>query len=261
MTKKKKLKIISWNVNGLRAVMKKGFTDYLEQEKADIVCLQESKITESEVPKLDIPYPCQYWHSADKKGYSGTGLLTHTEPLSYTTQFKGKAEHPQEGRVQTAEFESFYLVNVYVPNSKRELLRLPYRQNEWDPDFRNYLKKLAKKKPVIACGDFNVAHEEIDIARPKNNRRNAGFTDEERNEFTKLLNAGFIDTFRHQHPDEADHYTWWSYRANARANNIGWRIDYFIISNSLEGQLKQAFIRPEVLGSDHCPIGIEFTVS
>jgi len=241
--------------------MKKGFTDYLLQEQADIVCVQEAKITEDAVPKLDIPYAHQYWHSASKKGYSGTGILSHTQPLTYTTEFTGEHPHPQEGRVQTAEFTHFYLVNVYVPNSKRELARLPYRQNEWDPDLRLHLQRLAQTKPVIACGDFNVAHQEIDLARPKNNRRNAGFTDEERSGFTRLLDAGFIDTFRSLHPDKPAQYSWWSYRANARANNVGWRIDYVLASNDLQPKLKDAFIRCETFGSDHCPVGVVFALN
>ena len=254
--KKKNLKIISWNVNGLRAVIKKGFLDYLEQEQADIVCLQECKILEKQVPQESIPYSHQYWNAAERKGYSGTGLLTQHVPLQYTTAFDSDADHPDEGRVQTAEFADFYLVNVYVPNAQRELARLAYRTEQWDRDFRGYLNALSQSKPVICCGDFNVAHQPIDLARPKANGRNPGFTDEERQEFSFLLETGFIDTFRKLHPDQPDNYTWWSYRSNARANNVGWRIDYVLISRQLEPRLKTAFIRPEIMGSDHCPIGV-----
>ena len=236
--------------------MQKGLVDYLRQEQADIVCLQETKITSEQADQLDIPYPHRFWHAADRKGYSSTGLLSRIQPLNYTTAFKGRHKHPDEGRVQTAEFEHFFLVNVYVPNSQRELARLPYRHQHWDSDFKAYLQHLNRQKPVIACGDFNVAHQEIDLARPKSNRRNPGFTDEEREGFSAILSSGFIDTFRHLHPKAIDQYSWWSYRANARAKNIGWRIDYVLISKTLQPQLKEAFIRPAVTGSDHCPVGI-----
>lgn len=250
------MELISWNVNGLRAVLKKGFTDFLHKRQADVVCLQEIKVDADQVPQLEIPYPYQYYHSAAKKGYSGTAILSRIKPLRVTTGMTGKHPHPDEGRIQTAEFEDFYLVNVYVPNSQDGLRRLDYRTQQFDPDFRAYLQTLAKHKPVIACGDFNVAHQEIDIARPKENRRNAGFTDEERLEFTRLLEAGFIDTFRTLHPDARDAYSWWSYRAGARERNIGWRIDYFIASTSLREHITDAFILPDVPGSDHCPVGI-----
>ncbi len=250
------LTLVSWNVNGLRAVMKKGFTDFIATHQPDILCLQEIKVNEDAAPKLEIPYPCQYYHEAEKKGYSGTAILSQHPAASVRIDWPDRAVHPQEGRVQVADFGRFYLVNVYVPNSQNELRRLGYRTGEFDPAFREMLTGLAKEKSVVVCGDFNVAHEEIDLARPKPNRRNAGFTDEERAEFTQHLEGGFIDTFRHRNPGLADQYTWWSYRAGARGKNIGWRIDYFLISKDLEPHLDDAFILSDVMGSDHCPLGI-----
>lgn len=251
------LELISWNVNGLRAVLRKGsLQDFFATQNADIVCLQETKIQEHQVPKLEIPFPHQFYHSAEKPGYSSTAILSKVAPIAVSTDFPPVTSHPQEGRVQAAEFDSFYLVNVYVPNSQNELRRLPYRTEIFDREFRVFLQRLAKTKPVVVCGDFNVAHQEIDIARPKDNRRNAGFTDEERAEFTDHLGAGFLDSFRHLHPDTRDIYSWWSMRGGARERNVGWRIDYFLISESLGPRLEEAFIMPEVMGSDHCPVGI-----
>ena len=249
------MKLISWNVNGLRAVLKKNFLEFLATEQPDILCLQETKCTPEQVEQLWPATYTTYWNSAEKKGYSGTAIFTRQRPLQVTPHI-GVAEHDREGRVLTAEYPDFYLVNVYVPNSQRELLRLPYRQKEWDPALRGFLRELAEEKPVVVCGDFNVAHEEIDLANPAANRRNAGFTDEERANFTTLLDAGFVDVFREKHPGEPGHYSWWTYRMNARARNIGWRIDYFLVSKPLAKKVRDAFIWPEVTGSDHCPVGI-----
>ena len=248
------MKLISWNVNGLRAVLKKNFLGFLEAEKPDVLCLQETKCTPDQVEQL---WPASYttfWNSAEKKGYSGTAIFTRTRPLKVIPHID-IAEHDREGRVLTAEYPDFFLVNVYVPNSKRDLSRLPYRQ-KWDADFLACLKQLEKTKPVVFCGDLNVAHTEIDLANPKANVRNHGFTIEERNGFTAFVNAGFVDTFREFEPG-GGHYTWWSQMSDARSRNIGWRLDYFLISQSLRPRLKKAFIRPGVLGSDHCPVGIE----
>jgi len=249
------MKLISWNVNGIRAVLNKGFIDYLKKENADIVCLQETKAHPDQVDMQLPQYEHHFWNSADKKGYSGTAIFSKIKPISVTYGINHK-DHDSEGRVITAEFEKFYLVNVYTPNSKRELLRLKYRQ-EWDKEFLSYVKKLEKSKPVIFCGDLNVAHKEIDLENPKSNRKNAGFTDEERADFDKILAAGFVDTFRHFYPDATEKYTWWSYMFKAREHNVGWRIDYFIISDSLKKKLKSAFIKEKIMGSDHCPVGIE----
>ena len=248
------MKIISWNVNGLRSVLRKNFLDYLAKEEPDILCLQETKAGPDDVEQL---WPAAYvthWNTAQKKGYSGTVIFAKERPLAVTRGI-GMAAHDNEGRVLTAEYGGFFLVNVYVPNSKRELTRLAYRQ-EWDRDFLRYLKKLERKKPVIFCGDLNVAHTEIDLANPKSNARNHGFTPEERAGFTAFVNAGFLDTFR-EFEKAGGHYTWWSPLSNARARNVGWRIDYFLISAALRPQLKRAFIRHDILGSDHCPVGIE----
>lgn len=250
------MKLISWNINGIRAVIKKGAEDYFLSEDADIICLQETKVNEDTLPEiLKDTYPFQFWNYAEKKGYSGTAILSKTEPraLSY-----GMPEFTDdtEGRLITAEFEAFYLVTVYTPNSQNGLKRLPYRIETWDPSFGQYLHSLDQKKPVIFCGDLNVAHHEIDLRNPKSNRKNAGFTDDERNSLSSILNLGFTDTFRAQHPGEPDHYTWWSYRANARTKNVGWRIDYFCVSDRFFPNIAEAFIRPEILGSDHCPTGI-----
>jgi exodeoxyribonuclease III len=248
------VKLISWNVNGLRAVLKKNFLGFLEAEKPDVLCLQETKCTPDQVEQL---WPASYttfWNSAEKKGYSGTAIFTRTRPLQVLPHID-IAEHDREGRVLAAEYPDFFLVNVYVPNSKRDLSRLAYRQ-KWDTDFLAYLKKLEQKKPVIFCGDLNVAHTEMDLANPRANVRNHGFTSEERNGFSAFVNAGFLDTFR-EFEKGGGHYTWWSPLSGARARNIGWRIDYFLISQSLRPRLKRAFIRPEIPDSDHCPVGIE----
>jgi exodeoxyribonuclease-3 len=248
------VKLISWNVNGLRSVLRKKFLDYLARESPDILCLQEVKATQEEVEQLWPAHYTTYWNCAKKKGYSGTVIFARERPLSIACGI-GMEEHDNEGRVLTAEFPEFFVVNVYVPNSKRDLSRLPYRQ-EWDREFLRYLKNLEAKKPVIFCGDLNVAHTEIDLANPKSNVRNHGFTVEERAGFTAFVNAGFLDTFR-EFEKGGGHYTWWSPFSGARTRNVGWRIDYFLISASLRPRLKRAFIHPEVLDSDHCPVGIE----
>jgi len=248
------MKLISWNVNGLRAVLRKNFLDFLEAEKPDILCLQETKCSPDDVEQLWPRHYTTYWNSAEKKGYSGTAIFTLTRPLQVEPHI-GLAEHDREGRVLTAEFADFFLVNVYVPNSKRDLSRLAYRQ-QWDVDFLHYLKKLEKKKPVIFCGDLNVAHAEIDLANPKANVHNHGFTPQERAGFDAMVMAGFLDTFR-EFEKGGGHYTWWSPMSGARSRNVGWRIDYFLISKSLRPRLKRAFIRPGVMDSDHCPVGIE----
>lgn len=248
------MKLVSWNVNGLRACLGKGFEEFFNTINADIFCLQETKMQPDQA-QLDLPGFEKYWNSAIKKGYSGTAVFTRIKPLSVTYGMNLE-EHDQEGRIITVEFEDFFLVNVYTPNSKRELLRLDYRMR-WEDDFRTYLKELDNKKPVIVCGDLNVAHEEIDIKNPKSNRRNAGFTDEERGKMTTLLQAGFTDSFRYLHPTEKDAYTWWSYMMKARDRNIGWRIDYFLLSDRLKDSMKDATIHCEIMGSDHCPIGLD----
>ena len=248
------MKLISWNVNGLRAVLRKSFVDYLAAEDPDILCLQESRCGPDDVEQLWPATYTTYWNTAAKKGYAGTVIFTKRRPMEITTGV-GLAQHDREGRVLTAEFAGFFLVNVYVPNSQRELTRLPYRQ-QWDRDFLRYLKKLERRKPVIFCGDLNVAHTELDLANPKANVKNHGFTPAERAGFSAFVHAGFVDTFREFEKD-GGHYSWWSPLAGARARNVGWRIDYFLISALLRPRLKQAFIRAEVLGSDHCPVGIE----
>lgn len=250
------MKLISWNVNGLRAVMKKNFLEYLDAARPDILCLQETKCTPEQVEALWPAAYTTYWNTAVKKGYSGTAIFTRERPLLVTPHL-GIHEHDQEGRVLTAEYPGFYLVNVYVPNSKRELTRLPYRQ-QWDRDFLAYLKQLERKKPVIWCGDLNVAHTEIDLANPRANLHNHGFTPEERAGFDAVVAAGFVDTFR-EFERGGGHYTWWSPLSGARSRNVGWRIDYVLISASLRPRLRRAFIQPEVTGSDHCPVGIELT--
>ena len=251
------MKLISWNVNGLRAVLKKGFLDFFNAIDADIFCIQETKM-QKEQADFAFPGYYEYWNQAEKRGYSGTLILTKTEPISVQYGIDIE-EHDKEGRVITLEFEQFYMVNCYTPNSKRELERLDYRQ-KWEDDFREYLIKLDKKKPVILCGDLNVAHKEIDLKNPKTNRHNAGFTDEERNKMTELLDSNFIDTFRYLYPDKTDAYTWWSYMGNARDKNIGWRIDYFITSKSLLSKVVDSKIHSQVLGSDHCPIELDIEV-
>lgn len=246
-------KLISWNVNGLRACMGKGFAEFVATEDADIFCIQESKLQAGQID-LDLPGYHQYWNYAEKKGYSGTAIFTKEEPLSVTYGINIE-KHDHEGRVITLEFEQFYMVTVYTPNSQDELRRLAYRM-EWEDDFLAYLKGLERTKPVIVCGDLNVAHKEIDLKNPKTNRRNAGFTDEERAKFTALIDAGFIDSFRHFYPDLEGAYSWWSYRFHAREKNAGWRIDYFLTSQCLKDFLKDALIYKDILGSDHCPVGL-----
>lgn len=248
------MKLISWNVNGLRAVLKKGFEDFFYDVDADIFCIQETKMQEGQIENFELKGYKQFWNSAVKKGYSGTAIFTKIEPLCVSYGI-GIEEHDQEGRVITLEFDKFYLVNIYVPNSKRELERLEYRMI-WEDEIRKYLSNLNKKKPVIMCGDLNVAHQEIDLKNPKTNRRNAGFTDEERNKMTELLNANFTDSFRYIYPDKVA-YSWWSYMGNAREKNIGWRIDYFIVSNDIQSKIKDAYIYSDIYGSDHCPVGLE----
>lgn len=246
-------KLISWNVNGLRACMEKGFPDFFKNADADIFCLQETKLQEGQIT-MNLPGYHQYWNYAEKKGYSGTAIFTKEEPLSVFYGL-GIEKHDHEGRIITLEFQNFYLVTVYTPNSQEELKRLSYRM-EWEDDFLTYLKKLEENKPVIICGDMNVAHKEIDLKNPKTNHKNAGFTDEERNKFSVLLEAGFTDTFRHFYPDLEGAYSWWSYRFKAREKNAGWRIDYFLISNVLIDSLKDAVIYKDIFGSDHCPVGL-----
>lgn len=248
------MKLISWNVNGLRACIKKGFEDYFKDMDADVYCVQETKMQEGQVEFNPDGY-FQYWNSAIKKGYSGTAIFTRVAPLSVSYDI-GQEAHTGEGRSITVEFEKFFLVNVYTPNSKKELARLEYRM-EWDDAFRKYLLSLNEKKPVVVCGDLNVAHTEIDLKNPKSNRKSAGFSDEERAKITELLDSGFTDSYRYLYPDETGAYTWWSYMFNARGNNAGWRIDYFLVSDSIKEKIKAATIHSEVLGSDHCPVGLE----
>ena len=245
------MKLISWNVNGLRAAMGKGFMDAFAQLDADAFCLNETKLQPGQI-ELDLPGYHQYWNSAEKKGYSGVAVFTRQEPLSVRYGI-GVDEFDHEGRVLTLEMPQFYLVSCYTPNSQDGLKRLEYRMR-WEDAFLSYLKSLEMEKPVVLCGDLNVAHQEIDIKNPKSNRMNAGFTDQEREKMTRLLNAGFVDTFRALHPDETGAYSWWSYRFHARENNAGWRIDYFIVSESLREHVREAAIHPEIFGSDHCPV-------
>lgn len=252
------MKLISWNVNGLRAVINKGFENFFNEIDADIFCIQETKMQKDQIDdnmKRIFEGYYSYWNSAIKKGYSGTAVFSKTEPIKVTYGI-GIEEHDKEGRVITLEYEDFYLVNCYTPNSKRELERLEYRMI-WENEFRNYLASLNKIKPVILCGDLNVAHEEIDLKNPKTNRRNAGFTDEEREKMTELLKSGFTDSFRYLYPNKIECYSWWSYMGHAREKNVGWRIDYFIISKTIEEKVKDSYIYSNVMGSDHCPVGIE----
>ncbi len=247
------MKLISWNVNGLRACVGKGFTEFVEAQQPDILCLQETKL---QAGQIDLPMEGYhaYWNYAEKKGYSGTALFTKTEPLAVTYGI-GIPEHDKEGRVITAEFADFYMITVYTPNSQNELTRLPYRMT-WEDAFLSYLKELEQKKPVIFCGDLNVAHQEIDLKNPKSNHKNAGFTDEERGKFARLLENGFVDTFRYFYPEQEGIYSWWSYRFHAREKNAGWRIDYFLVSDCLKERLDDAVIYTDVFGSDHCPVGL-----
>ena len=244
-------KMISWNVNGLRAIYAKGFVDIFNKINADIFCIQETKLQEGQID-LNLPGYEMYWNYAEKKGYSGTAIFTRIKPISVKKGI-GVEEHDKEGRVITLEFEDYYLVTVYTPNSQAELARLDYRM-KWEEDFKAYLKKLEEKKPVVVCGDLNVAHKDIDLKNPKTNRKNAGFTDEEREKFSKLLESGFIDTFRYFYPTEEGKYSWWSYRFSARKKNAGWRIDYFLVSECLKNRLKSVDILSDVMGSDHCPV-------
>lgn len=262
------MNLISWNVNGIRACLKKGFSDFFEEQNADIFCLQETKMQVdnenlskdvSEILNLPIfnNYFC-YWNSAEKKGYSGTAIFSRQEPISVNYGI-GIEEHDKEGRVITLEFDNFYMVDIYTPNSKRELERLDYRQI-WEDAIRNYLLGLDKQKPVIMCGDLNVAHKEIDLKNPKTNTGNAGFTPQERNKMTELLDAGFIDTFRYIYPTKTDCYSWWSYMRQAREKNVGWRIDYFIVSDTIKSKINDAYIYSDILGSDHCPVGLDINI-
>lgn len=250
-------KLISWNVNGLRACLGKNFMEFFDSVDADIFCLQETKIQEGQVDWNKEGYYA-YWNYAEKKGYSGTAIFSKEKPLNVTYGI-GIEEHDKEGRVITLEYEKFYIVNIYTPNSKRELERLDYRQ-EWEDEIRKYLLKLNQSKPVIMCGDLNVAHKEIDLKNPKTNHKSAGFTDEERNKMTELLKAGFIDTYRYLYPDKENVYTWWSYMRKAREKNVGWRIDYFIVSNDIKNKIKEAKIDGDVMGSDHCPVELEIEI-
>lgn len=248
------MKFISWNVNGLRACVQKGFLDFFNSIDADFFCIQESKLQAGQID-LDLPGYHQYWNYAEKKGYSGTAIFAKNEALSVSYGI-GIEEHDKEGRVITLEYDNFYLVTCYTPNSQNELKRLPYRM-QWEDDFREYLKTLDAKKPVVLCGDLNVAHNEIDLKNPKTNRKNAGFSDEERAKMTELLGSGFTDTFRYFYPDAEGIYSWWSYRFKAREKNAGWRIDYFITSKRINDKLKKAAIHTDVLGSDHCPVEVD----
>ena len=247
------MKLISWNVNGIRACLNKGFSDFFKEVDADIFCLQETKCQPEQI-NLEFEGYTSYWNSAERKGYSGTAIFTKKQPVNVTYGI-GIEEHDKEGRIITLEFENFYLVTNYTPNAKRELERLDYRM-VWEDEIRKYLLELNKKKPVIMCGDLNVAHEEIDLKNPKTNKGNAGFTNEEREKMTELLNAGFIDSYRYLYPEKIE-YSWWSYMGHAREKNVGWRIDYFIVSNDFRENIKDATIYTEILGSDHCPVGLE----
>ena len=248
------MKLVSWNVNGLRAIYKKGFMEFFKEVNADIFCIQETKVQEGQI-ELELKGYNQYFNYANRKGYSGTAIFTKNTPEEVTKGI-GIKEHDQEGRRRTLKFKKFYLVNCYTPNSGRELARLDYRMT-WEEAFKQYLENLDKDKPVILCGDLNVAHKEIDLKNPKTNRKNAGFTDEEREKMTNLLNSGFTDSYRHLYPNRENSYTWWSYMGNARAKNVGWRIDYFLTSNRISKNIRESYIYDKILGSDHCPIGLE----
>lgn len=251
------MRFVSWNVNGLRACMSKGFMEFFHTVNADIVALQETKLQPHQI-ELELDGYEQYWHSAEKKGYSGTAVFTKQKPISvsYDLPDMENLGFPNEGRVITLEFDEFYFVNCYTPNSQRELTRLEFRM-DWEDEFRKYLTELDKKKPVIMCGDLNVAHEEIDLKNPKANHNNAGFTDKERAKFSELMQSGFVDSFRYLYPEKRDCYSWWSYMANSRARNIGWRIDYFVVSERFKHRIEESSILPEVMGSDHCPVMLE----
>lgn len=251
------MKLISWNVNGIRACLGKGFMEFFSEAEADVFCLQETKLSEGQL-ELELPGYYQYWNYAEKKGYSGTAIFTKVKPLNVTYGL-GIELHDKEGRVITAEFDDFYFITVYTPNSQNELARLSYRM-QWEDDFLAYIKELEKKKPVIYAGDFNVAHQEIDLKNPKTNRKNAGFTDEEREKMSKVLESGFIDTFRYFYPEKEGIYSWWSYRFKAREKNAGWRIDYFLASECLKDRLQEAKIHTDVFGSDHCPIELDIEI-
>ena len=255
------MKLVSWNVNGLRAVMTKGFETFFKKIDADIFCIQETKMQENQIDnnikEIFKEYNC-YWNSAEKKGYSGTAIFAKEKPLDVTYGI-GIDEHDKEGRVISLEYDKFYLINCYTPNSRRELERLDYRMI-WEDEIRKYLLKLNEKKPVILCGDLNVAHKEIDLKNPKTNRKNAGFTDEERGKMTELLNSGFTDTFRFLYPNKTECYSWWSYMFKAREKNAGWRIDYFIVSKSIEEKIKESYIFSDIMGSDHCPVGLDIDI-
>lgn len=251
------MKLVSWNVNGIRACVQKGFLDFFNNIDADIFCIQESKMQAGQLD-LELPGYYQYWNYAEKKGYSGTAIFTKKEPVNVTYGI-GVEEHDKEGRVITLEFDNFYMITVYTPNSQNELARLAYRM-EWEDAFLSYIKKLEETKPVIFCGDLNVAHKEIDLKNPKTNRKNAGFTDEEREKFSVVLENGFVDTFRYFYPDMTDIYSWWSYRFSAREKNAGWRIDYFVVSDSLKDSLQDAKIHTDIYGSDHCPVSLEINL-
>ena len=257
-SQKSTFEFVSWNVNGLRACRKKTFDKFLENYKPDFLCLQEVKLNPDVIPEDDFGYSFRYYHLAEKKGYSGTAIFSKDEPLSVLEDFP-HGIHVGEGRAITCEYESFYLVNVYVPNAKNDLSRLEYRYESWDPDLRNYLIGLREKKPVILCGDLNVAHREIDLSNPSSNRNNAGFTDKEREGISKLLDNGFLDTYRHLYPNKTGAYSWWSYRAGARSRNIGWRIDYFVVSDDLATSVREATIFCKIEGSDHCPVGLSLS--
>lgn len=248
------MKLVSWNVNGLRAILNKGFMDFFKESNADIFCVQETKMQKGQID-INFENYEEYWNSAVKKGYSGTAVFSKKKADSVSMDL-GIEEHDTEGRIITLEYEKFYLVNAYAPNAQRGLMRLDYRMR-WQEDFCAHLKKLDEKKPVIICGDMNVAHKEIDLKNPKSNVGNAGFSPEEREKMTKLLDAGFVDTFRYLYPEQKDAYTWWSYMFNARFNNVGWRIDYFLVSDRIKGQIKDVFIYSGIMGSDHCPVGLE----
>lgn len=249
------MRLVSWNVNGLRAALKKGFIESMRELDPDIIGIQETKMQPGQA-EVDLPEYEEYFNSATRKGYSGTAVFSKHKPINVTHNF---GEYDDEGRTLVCEFEDFYFVTVYTPNSKRELERLDYRM-DWEDAFKEYMLELDKKKPVIVCGDLNVAHEEIDLKNPKTNRRNAGFTDEERDKFGKLLDAGFTDTFRHLYPDQEGIYSWWSYRFNARKNNAGWRIDYFLVSDRIADRIKEAKIHTDIMGSDHCPVSLEIDI-